>query len=185
MKKEAKEVANHIKDGDCVLEVAPGPGYLSIELAKLGNYKITGMDISKDILEIAERNTKEAGVEIDFRQGNASLMPFQESMFNFIICVLAFKNFKEPFKSLHEMYRVLKLGSTTLIMDLNRNASKQVMQALVKNMGLKGMKAFFARKIQRNGAYTKKEFETFVSQTEFKEFDIKDSNIGFSIYLKK
>ncbi len=185
MKEEAKEVAKHIKDGDSVLEVAPGPGYLSIELAKLGKYKITGIDISSDIIEIAARNAKEAGIEIDLRQGNASSMPFQESMFNFIICVLAFKNFKEPLKSLHEMYRVLKSGGTALIMDLDRNASKQVMQTLVKNMGLKGMNAFFARTIQKNGAYTKKEFETFISQTKFKEFDIQDSNIGFSIYLRK
>ena len=71
MKEEAKEVAKHIKDEDSVLEVAPGPGYLSIELAKLGKFKITGMDISKDFVAIADSNAKEAGVDVDFLQGNA------------------------------------------------------------------------------------------------------------------
>lgn len=185
MKEEAKEVAKHLKDGDSVLEVAPGPGYLSIELAKLGKYKITGMDISKDIVAIAANNAKEAGVEIDFRQGNASCMPFNENTFNFIICVLSFKNFKEPLKCLNEFYRVLKTGGTALIMDLNRNSSMHAMKMFVKNFGLKGMNASNAGFIQRNGAYTKKEFENFISQTEFKEYSIKDSSMGFSIYLKK
>jgi hypothetical protein len=39
MKAYAKEVAKHIQDGCFVLEVAPGPGYLAIELAKLGKCK--------------------------------------------------------------------------------------------------------------------------------------------------
>jgi ubiquinone/menaquinone biosynthesis C-methylase UbiE len=49
MKTYAKEVTKHIQDGCSVLEVAPGPGYLAIELAKLGKCKkIIGLDISKD-----------------------------------------------------------------------------------------------------------------------------------------
>src|SRR5579872_5689474 len=123
IKEQAKEVAGHIKAGDSVLEIAPGPGYFSIELAKLGKYKITGMDISKDLVEICIRNSKEAGVEIDFLQGNVSSMPFNANVFNFIICVLAFKNFNEPRKALQEMFRVLKPGGTALIMDLNREAT--------------------------------------------------------------
>ena len=99
MKEHAKEITKHINDGDSVLEIAPGAGYLSIELSKLGKYKITGMDISKDLVEICTRNAMEAGVQIDFQQGNVSNMPFQSNVFNFIICVLAFKNFKEPMTS--------------------------------------------------------------------------------------
>jgi ubiquinone/menaquinone biosynthesis C-methylase UbiE len=56
MKAYAIEVAKHIQDGCSVLEVAPGPDYLAIELAKLGKYKIIGLDISKDFVEIARRN---------------------------------------------------------------------------------------------------------------------------------
>ncbi len=185
MKEQANEVAKHIKDGDSVLEIAPGAGYLSIELSKLGKYKITGIDISKDLVEIASRNAKEAGVDIDFRQGNVSNMPFHENEFNFIICVLAFKNFKEPLKALEEMHRVLKPGSTALIMDLNRKASMKATKTIAENMGLKGIKAYVGGAIQKQGAYSRKEFETFISQTEFKEFSIKDTDIGFSIYLNK
>lgn len=185
MKMQANEVVKHIKDGDSVLEIAPGAGYLSIELSKLGNYKITGMDLSKDLVEIANRNAKEASVDIDFQQGNVSNMPFHENMFNFIICVLAFKNFKEPLKALEEMHRVLKPDSTALIIDLNRKASMKVTKTVAENMGLKGVMAYIAGAIQRQAAYSKEEFESYISQTGFKDFVIKDTNIGFAIYLNK
>lgn len=185
IKEEAKEVAKHIKDGDSVLEVATGPGYLSIELSKHGKYNITGIDVSKDCVDIAVKNAKEAGVEIDFMYGNASDMMFEANSFNFIVCILSFKNFKDPLKSLNEIYRVLKPGGTALIKDLNKNASRQSMKGLLHKMGLKGFNAFIAEVMQRSGAYTQKDFENFISQTEFKEFDIQNRDIAFSIYLYK
>src|SRR5262245_59822663 len=45
--RDAKRIAEKLSEGADVLEIAPGPGYLAIELAKLGNYKITGLDISQ------------------------------------------------------------------------------------------------------------------------------------------
>ena len=184
-KEQAKEIVKHIKDGDSVLEVASGPGYLLIELAKFGKYKITGMDISKDIVAIAASNAKEAGANVNFLQGNASRIPFHENTFNFIICVLSFKNFKEPVKALREMYRVLKPGGMALIMDLNRKASLYATKKVAENMGLKGITAYIAGAIQRSAAYSKDELKTFISSTEFKENEIRESGMGFSVYLRK
>lgn len=90
----AKLVSENISEDSKVLEVAPGPGYLSIELVKLGNYKVTGMDISKTFVEIEKTNAREAGVIAEFVQGDASNMPFDNETFNFIICTAAFKNYK-------------------------------------------------------------------------------------------
>src|ERR1700757_3757211 len=60
--------------GSRILEVPPGPGYLSIELAKLGNYQMTALDISNTFVEIANENARKASVKINFQQGNASAM---------------------------------------------------------------------------------------------------------------
>jgi ubiquinone/menaquinone biosynthesis C-methylase UbiE len=185
MKAQAKEVAKYIKAGDAVLEIAPGAGYLSIELSRLGKYKITGMDISKDMVEICTRNAIGAGFEIDFRQGNVSAMPFDANIFNFTICVLAFKNFKQPLSALREMHRVLKPGGTALIMDLNSQATMKATKRVAENMGLKGLKAYIAGAIQRSGAYSRNEFETFIAQSEFRDYEIRNSDMGFSIFLKK
>ena len=42
----AGQLAGKIPAGSRVLEIAPGPGYFAIELARLGDYQITGLDIS-------------------------------------------------------------------------------------------------------------------------------------------
>jgi len=91
--KLARRVANQLPRGSAVLEVAPGPGYFCIELAKLGPYSITGLDISHTLVEIAARKAAEVGVHVEFRQGNASSMPFADDTFDFLLCRAAFKNF--------------------------------------------------------------------------------------------
>jgi ubiquinone/menaquinone biosynthesis C-methylase UbiE len=188
MKTYAKEVAKQIQDGCSILEVASGPGYLAIELAKLGKFKIIGLDISKDFVEIARRNAKEAGAEVEFWQGSVADISFPDNMFDFIICTAAFKNFKEPFKALSQMYRVLRSGGAALIIDMNRNASNQQIEDYTKSMGEKGVDKLFMKLIfkyfLRNGAYTKDEFTNLISKTAFKEYDIKEEGIGFYIYEK-
>src|ERR1700731_2616203 len=99
-RREAKAVAG---DWRCVcngLEVAPGPGFFAIELAKLGDFKITGLDVSRTLVEIATQNARNAGVKIDFRLGNAAAMPFAAASFDMTYCAAAFKNFSEPVKAL-------------------------------------------------------------------------------------
>jgi ubiquinone/menaquinone biosynthesis C-methylase UbiE len=193
MKAYAKEAAKYLHDGCSVLEVAPGPGYLAIELAKLGRCnKIIGLDISRDFVEIARRNAKEAGVieEVaEFRHGNVADIPYPDNSFDFIICTAAFKNFKEPFKALSQMYRVLKSGGTTLIIDMNRNVSNQQIEDYIESTKAKGTGKLFMKLIfkyfLRSGAYTKDEFINLISKTAFKHYDIKEEGIGFHIYLTK
>src|SRR5262245_21308767 len=64
----ARRVSEQIPSGADVLEVAPGPGYFAIELAKLGDYRITGLDISRTFVEIATKKAANAGLQVDFRQ---------------------------------------------------------------------------------------------------------------------
>src|SRR5689334_2806232 len=103
-----------------VLEVAPGPGFLSIEFARLGKYNVTALEISHTFIEIAQDNARKAGVQVDFRHGNASEMPFEDNTFDFLICVAASKNFSQPVEAIREMHRVLKMGGKACIMDLRR-----------------------------------------------------------------
>src|SRR6266568_3193869 len=57
----ARIVAERVRPGGDVLEVAPGPGYLAIEMAKRG-YSVTALDISKSFVRIARENATAAGV---------------------------------------------------------------------------------------------------------------------------
>jgi ubiquinone/menaquinone biosynthesis C-methylase UbiE len=189
MKGYAKEVRRHIRDGSSVLEVAPGPGYLAIELAKLGKYKIIGLDISKDFVEIARRNAESAYVNVKFQHGNVVDMPFADNTFDFIVCIAAFKNFKEPLLALNQMHRVLKPSGTTLIIDMNRNASNRQIEEYIEELEANVRERLLMRLIfkyfLRNGAYTRDEFTELISKSQFNHHEIKEDKIGFYIYLRK
>jgi ubiquinone/menaquinone biosynthesis C-methylase UbiE len=128
--------AGKLKGGEIILEVAPGPGYLSIELCKLGNFKVYGLDISKTFVKIAQENALKEGVIVDFRLGDATNMPFDNDSFDLIVNQSAFKNFTKPVVALNEMYRVLKRGGKSVIFDLRPDASDDVISDYVKNMHL-------------------------------------------------
>jgi ubiquinone/menaquinone biosynthesis C-methylase UbiE len=187
--KLAGRLADQLPPGSSALEVAPGPGYLAIELAKFGRYTITGLDISETFVAIARRNTADAGVRVDFRHGNASAMPFADQSFDLIVCRAAFKNFSEPVKALAEMQRVLKPGGRAMIIDLRRDTPKEEIDAYVDNMHAGMVNSAFMKLTFRamllKRAYTREEFERFIAESGFASYFIREENVGFEITLVK
>jgi len=185
----ARRVADEVAPGSSVLEVAPGPGYFAIELAKLGRYRISGLDISHTFVEIASRNARQAGVDVDFRQGNAAAMPFEHRSFDFLLCRAAFKNFSQPVRALQEMYRVLKPGGRALIIDLRSDAPRESVYEAVEEMHLGKVNALMTKLAFRfmllKRAYTRRQFEEFLSQTEFGPVAIKEDPMGFELSLQR
>ena len=185
----AVRVAGQVPPRAKVLEVAPGPGYFAIELAKFGDYQITGLDISETFVAIAKARADNEGVRIDFRQGNASAMPFRDAKFDFLLCRAAFKNFSDPIGALEEMHRVLKPGGQAVIIDLRRDASLDSIRHAVNGMNLGSMNSLITRLTFRfmllKRAYTKSEFEELISKTKFHHADIRQEHIGLEIVLSK
>ena len=185
----AKQLVEKITANGKVLEIAPGPGYFCIELARLGNYQITGLDISRSFVEIAGKNAAEAGLKINFREGNASAMPFEDNTFDFTFCQAAFKNFSEPVKAIAEMYRVLRPGGLSVIADLRRDAAPEEIDREVKGMALGPINQFLVRwtfdQMLLKSAYSVDEMKTMVSQTPFGECKIKIYGVGFQVWLEK
>ncbi len=185
----ARRIAGELPRGSSVLEVAPGPGYFSIELARLGDYSITGLDISHTFVKMAANKAAKAGVTIDFKQGSASKMPLRNSSFDFLLCRAAFKNFANPVEALKEMCRVLKPGGRGLIIDLKGNASKEELGRAVDGMGLSTFNrvltklAFKTMLLKR--AYTKQQFEQMLRQTEFAKIEIAENDLGLEISMTK
>jgi ubiquinone/menaquinone biosynthesis C-methylase UbiE len=187
-RKAAQDIARQVPGGSTVLEVAPGPGFLAIELARLGSYHIVGLDISKSFVRIATENASKAEVEVTFREGNASSMPFEPDSFDFVYCRAAFKNFAEPVKALHEMYRVLKPGGKAVIHDLRRDASPEGIAAAVEQMGQGWLNSLLTRRILRwlrKRAYSPDDFRQMVAQTPFGTCDITCDLIGLEVSLRK
>lgn len=175
--------------GTRILEVAPGPGSLAIELARIGEYQVVGLDISKSFVQIAQAKAKEAGVTVEFRHGNASNMPFDAGSFDLIVCRAAFKNFTEPIQALHEMHRVMKPGGKALIMDLRRDASLEDIKTHVNSLNLSWINSLMTQWTFKlfllKNAYTSGEIRQLISQTSFVRHDIREDSVGMTLWLEK
>ena len=172
-----------------ILEVAPGPGYLSIELAQQGQYRITGLDISKTFVEIATENARRASLKIDFQQGNASAMPFPKDTFDFIVCRAAFKNFSQPAAAMNEMYRVLRPGGRALIIDLRKDASMNDIDTYIDGARLGWTNSLIYKLTFRYmlipRAYSKQQFGEMAARSRFGTAEIEASGIGLEVTLVK
>jgi len=185
----ARRVVGEIPEHGSVLEIAPGPGYFCLELARLGQFHITGLDVSRSFVAIASENAARAGIAVDFREGNASHMPFDDETFDFTFCQAAFKNFTEPVNAISEMYRVLKPHGVAVISDMRRDASSEDMKREVQGMGLGGVNRAltlwtFTHMLLKS-AYTVADMESMVAQTPFVKCRIKAEGIGFQAWMEK
>ncbi len=185
----AAQMAALIPAGGSVLEVAPGPGYFIIELARLGDYRLTGLDISQTFVDICRQNAAAAGVAADCRRGDAAAMPFAADTFDLIFCQAAFKNFTRPVEAIAEMHRVLRPGGRAVIVDLRHDASLAEIDQEVAGMGLGVVNAAFTRLAFRTmllkSAYSAAQMEGMIAQTQFRQGQITLSGIGFEAVMTK
>jgi len=185
----AQRLVRDIDSGSQILEVAPGPGYLAIEIAKRGSYTITGLDISNTFVEIATANARRASVDVDFQHGNASAMPFADDTFDFILCRAAFKNFSQPLEALNDMHRVLKPRGRALIIDLRKDASMDDISAYIKDANVGWANSLIYKVTFRYllipRAYSKPQFIAMAASSRFGAAEINESGIGFEITLRK
>lgn len=186
---EARNLAGQLPEGGRILEVAPGPGFLAIELARLGRYEVVGLDISKTFVELAAENARKAGVEVAFQRGNAAALPFDADSFDLIVCRAAFKNFSEPVRALSEMYRVLKPGGKAFIIDLRPDASPADIAAAVGGMKLSWLNSLISRLTFKHmllkRAHSKETFRQMAAQTPFKTCTFREESIGLEVALVK
>ena len=94
-----------IKQGDRVLDVACGTGVLAREAAtSVGpTGRVTGLDLNEGMLAVARR----FGPAIDWRQGDAAQLPFEDCAFDVVVNQFALMFFPDPVGALREMWRVL------------------------------------------------------------------------------
>ena len=187
-RRQAESITQGIPEGGDVLEVAPGPGYFSIELARLGRVHVTALDISHTFVEIASANARNAGVPLSVRQGDASSMPFPDGSFDLVVCQAAFKNFSRPQAAVNEMYRVLRPGGVARIEDMRKDASNGAIREEVRAMRLGALRAFMTRSALRSlrkRAYTEGEFRHFARLSPFGDGEITVQGVGLSLTMRR
>lgn len=184
----AAKIASVAGAGGTVLEVAPGPGFLSIEMAKRG-LDVQAVDISKTFVEIARKNAEEAGVRATFMQGNAAELPVINKCVDFVVCRAAFKNFAEPVKAMSEMLRVLKPGGTVMLIDMRRDVPVDEVRKYVDGLGVnwfnrKFMMATFRGMLIKR-AYPLEEIKRMAAEAGWKDVQMETTPLGFAAWARK
>ncbi len=188
IKELALRIAAAIPPHAQVLEVAPGPGFLSIELAKRG-LPVRAVDISHTFVEIARRNAAAEGVEALFELGNAAALLVEDASVDFVVCRAAFKNFAEPVKALAEMRRVLRPGGQVLLIDMRRDTKLSEVKRYVSGLGVSRLNRWFMMFVFRNmlikRAYPMAEIRRMALEAGWIEPRIDPSQMGFEAWMTK
>lgn len=75
-----------VQDGQRLLDVASGTGNLAIPAA-LGGAHVTGLDLTPELFEVARARAAEAGVEVEWLEGDAEDLPFPDASFDRVTSV--------------------------------------------------------------------------------------------------
>lgn len=186
-RREAARLAESLAPGACILEVASGPGYLAVELAKLDRFRMTGLDVSHTFVSLARDLATRAGVSVDFELGDATAMPFPPAQFDLVICQAAFKNFDRPVAALNEMHRVLRPGGRAIVQDMSGEASAAEIAAEVDGMNVGPVAGTMTRLILiglRRRAYSPAQFEGLAKRSGFGGATVDAQGIGFEATLR-
>lgn len=106
-----------------VLDVATGTGDLAIMAYKMLNpQKVTGIDISGEMLEIGRKKINKAGLneKIVLQKGDCENLQFADNSFDAAMAAFGVRNFENLEKGLSEIYRVLHTGGKLVILEFSQ-----------------------------------------------------------------
>jgi SAM-dependent methyltransferase len=105
--------AAEIRPGDRVIDVACGTGVAAREAAKRAGArgKVTGIDRNPGMLAVA----REQAPQIDWREGRAEALPFDDGSFDAALCQFGLMFFEDQALALREMRRVIGRGGRAVV----------------------------------------------------------------------
>lgn len=163
-----------------ILDVATGTGDFAIAALKLNPGKITGIDISEEMLKIAEQKIIQKKVQdkIFLTSGHSEKLPFPDKSFDAVTVAFGVRNFNNLEQGIKEMWRVLNEKGVALILEFSKPALFPMKQAYL--FYFRRILPFLGKIISKNSfaySYLPETVMNFPQGNEFEEI-IKRS--GFS-----
>ena len=97
------------------LEVAIGTGLNLPHYA--ADVRLTGVDFSPAMLDLARRRAEQLGRPVDLREADASALPFTPASFDTVVCTYGLCAIPDDSRAVSEMNRVLRPGGLLLLAD--------------------------------------------------------------------
>ncbi len=101
-----------------ILDIGTGPGFFTINFAKLG-HDITGIDISPEMVRVATENAESMGLKCNFKVMNANTLEFPDETFDLIINRMVSWTLPDMFDCYREWRRVLVPNGRIIVFDCN------------------------------------------------------------------
>jgi ubiquinone/menaquinone biosynthesis C-methylase UbiE len=115
----AKDITGRarLQPGDQVLDIACGTSIVARHVAQqIGNSgSITGIDLNEGMLEMARAQAAKMGAKVEWRQGDAGELPFDDTSFDAVLCQQGLQFFPDKAAVLREMHRVLMPGGRLVV----------------------------------------------------------------------
>jgi demethylmenaquinone methyltransferase/2-methoxy-6-polyprenyl-1,4-benzoquinol methylase len=102
-----------------VLDVATGTAGVAIAVARRSNARITGVDVSEEMLEIGRRRVDAAGLHgrIELEAARAEELPFEDATFDAITFTYVLRYVRDPAATIAELARALRPGGVMAGLD--------------------------------------------------------------------
>ncbi len=164
------------------LEIGSGPGYLGLEwLKKTEGTTLRALEISADMIEMAEKNAIEYGLQnrVKYVEGDAQEMPFEDNTFDGVFTNGSLHEWSQPCRIFNEVYRCLIPGGKYLISDMRRDMNPFVKWFLKLMTKPKEIRPGLISSI--NASYTVQEIQSILSKTDLKSSKVEKTTMGFII----
>ena len=102
-----------------ILDVATGTGDLAIELTKIPQAHITGLDLSEGMLSVGKKKVTDLNLSsrIEMVLGDSEKLPFPDASFDAVTVSFGVRNFEDLEKGLKEIHRVLQPKGRLVILE--------------------------------------------------------------------
>jgi ubiquinone/menaquinone biosynthesis C-methylase UbiE len=111
---DAAMIIAALGEAGTVLEAGCGMGTLAIKLAQAG-FRVTGLDVSRQALQLTQERAAAAGLQIAWQQGFVENMPFSDKTFDYVTCCHTLEHVKDLEKAAAELKRVAKKKIVVLV----------------------------------------------------------------------
>jgi ubiquinone/menaquinone biosynthesis C-methylase UbiE len=164
------------------LEIGPGPGYLGLEwLKSTQGTELKGLDISPDMIAVAERNARAYALHerVQYVLSSGARLPFQEASFDAVFTASSLHEWSEPKETLHQIWRVLKPGGRLFISDFRRDMFPLLKWCLWLIAKPKAIRPGLLTSI--NAAYTPDEVRALIRESELPSCEVKGGPMGLKV----
>ncbi len=126
--------AAHIEAGMKVLDVATGTGNVAVRAAQAGG-EVVGLDIAPTQLDGARRRAEEAGVQVEWVQGDATALPFADESFDRVLTAFGTTFAADHDAAALELVRVCRDGGEIVMANWCPESFPARINALVRSYG--------------------------------------------------